>query len=715
MPESAPGESFSYPELSLFLREVPERASILQSMLEALLVSPERRKKLIIRDEKENTPYWIACLTKGLPRQAANRLRFSTYQGDPMADLDIIATVPGSAFEFDPPLRHACAVFDLTGKREPEAENSAAEGEAAVYAANMARILRDSPAEAAAFTAYMEHCDCSETGILLYNSLKFFENPTENISEYTSFCSLPRLLESLLRFRPVQTPHQQARLALVWTKLLNNALHRSVVPSPDAEPEHETHCTLEQLVSYGEEITAHLPRPDDVFSTTLCTALDGRAVAAAMVNLSDRQAARLLHLLTRCCLGFDQPRAQDDMQAWRLPPLAHVAEAFAGTSPNRLAVLLEQLPVQVAGPQLLRVTSSEEAGETLLRLSSAWPPDRMAELRRWLGRNNGETILLAEWRRQLAQSENKMDCFLVYLEATGGTESDFAATHGLSCLQDVLTALEPDRALRNEAALWGIAALPSQSLVLLPKPWLKWANAACAFGQRGRANRSPGAELQVRRDAVAAVPSLEQAAQAAGVHLKPDRPALLRAEALLRKGTIPTQTLEIRFANALKELNEAEYQTCLTAFLPLLRDLALADAVKTLQLLYRADQGSLYTRSLACALQNAVQCREKNRTGKPPVLGGALLQLIATEHLARQRIFTPRDHLILQRLLAVTAHLDVRFRKLCAASLAVTSHPGLEKLRALFTDPSIDNANTSIQLTDAPIRRLTPQPTDREP
>lgn len=690
LPESTPGESFSYPELSLFLREVPERAFLLRTMLEALLVPPERRKKLIIRDEKENNPYWIACLTKGLPRQAANRLRFSTYQGDAMADLDIIATVPDSAFEFDPPLHHACAVFDLTGKRE--AENRAAESDAAVYAATMARILQDSPAEAAAFTAYMEHCNCSETDIFLYNSLKFFENPTEITSKRAPFCSLPALLESLLRFRPVQTPRRQARLALVWAKLLNSALRRSVVPSPDAEAEQETCPTPEQLINCGEEIIEQLSRPDDVFSATLCATLDGQAVAAAMVNLSDTQAAGLLYVLDRCLAA--QSREQDEMQAWRLPPLAHAAKAFVGNPPHRLAILLARLPVQVVGPQLLQAASSDQAGETLLHLSSAWSPDRAAELRRWLSRNGGNPVLLAEWRRRLAQAENKVDCFPVYLEATGGAETDFAATHGLSCLQDVLTALETDRALRNEAALWGIAALPPQALALLPTSWLSWANAACSFVQREAESHVPGAEAQARRDAATAAPALEQAAQAAGVRLKPDRPALLRVEALLRKGTTPTQKLEIRFASALKDLKEAEYQTCLTALLPLLDDLALADAVRTLQRLYRSDQGTIYTRSLACALQNAVQCRKKSRMGKPLVLGGALLQLVAADHLTRQKIFTPRDRLTLQRLLAVTAHLDDRFKSLCAASLAVVSHAELKELRALFNDPSLTKSKS---------------------
>lgn len=93
--EKAGGDSFAYPELAQFVREQSLRADWLRTLLATLFLPPVSRR-VVIRDDKVNNPYWLACITKLLPMAVANSLALSTFQPDG-AGFDILAAPACSA------------------------------------------------------------------------------------------------------------------------------------------------------------------------------------------------------------------------------------------------------------------------------------------------------------------------------------------------------------------------------------------------------------------------------------------------------------------------------------------------------------------------------------------------------------------------------------------------------------------------------------------
>ncbi len=593
-PSVPPGDSFSYPELGLFLREVPERASRLQAMLGALLAPHRDRKPLIIRDEKENNPFWIACLTKALPRRTAGRLRFSTFQCDPVADLDIMATVPNSDFVLDAELLGNCTVFDLTGRTEPNV--GPAEGAAAGYACRMVRLLRDFPEDAAAFTAYMEHADPAEPAAsLLAGSLDFFEHPTCNHpTTAPGFRNLPILLETLLRAVSVRTPEQRTRLGLVWAAVCNEVL-RSVLPDcGDTAPTPtglRNRFDPETLLRCGLELAERAACCGSECAAAVRATLDTQTAAEAVPVLNEAAAALLLLVAERCAANpVDEvvPEEPSDPESGVRPP-SPVHCAFARELRHRPNLLPAVLHIRETAASLLQQTCPEEAGNALFLLGRTLRPDRIAALRRLLDRHGAETVLATEWKHLATHTPDPMCRLLAYLSSLECGDAGFVAGWGLSCLMQVL-------------------------------------------------------------------------------HGCPD---------------------------AIRNLDETAYGTCLSLFFPLLGGRSVPNAAALLRLLYRRDLGGTYTRRLASSLQHELEIRTRHavaespeKNGNIPVLCTAVFQTILQDLTARRAFFASDDLQAVLRLLELAGRLHTPFRALCKAVVAASPHPAVRKLEPLFRDVS---------------------------
>lgn len=112
--EQATGNSFAYTELAQFVREQSRREDWLRTLLATLFLPPVARR-VVVCDEKTNNPYWIACISKLLPKAVANSLSLSTFQPDGMG-FDLLAApshipLPASAHALCPdspdPIRRA--------------------------------------------------------------------------------------------------------------------------------------------------------------------------------------------------------------------------------------------------------------------------------------------------------------------------------------------------------------------------------------------------------------------------------------------------------------------------------------------------------------------------------------------------------------------------------------------------------------------------------
>lgn len=145
------GESFAYHELTLFLNEIPTRAQWLTIMLATLFLPPVKRR-FVIRDEKENTPYWLACLTKLLPRAVANALAVSTCQPDAAA-FDVAAIPPHMQVRTQAPL-----FSPVDGAAPPMPAGLPDSGR--VYARRAVRLLQRRPEAVPIFLEELEKMVC---------------------------------------------------------------------------------------------------------------------------------------------------------------------------------------------------------------------------------------------------------------------------------------------------------------------------------------------------------------------------------------------------------------------------------------------------------------------------------------------------------------------------------------------------------------------------
>ncbi len=168
--EVEPAESFTFEEISAFLREESGRAELLARMGRAVLLSLEDSRAVVIRDKAINNPYWIASIQKLFPPLHAAELSYSSYQEDPRDCATVNATAGETDFTFgDPERRYQFYMFDLAGGRHSEVP------EAADYPAAAARWLAEGPAELERFFEFMQLFAHRKVEPQLLSALHLFE------------------------------------------------------------------------------------------------------------------------------------------------------------------------------------------------------------------------------------------------------------------------------------------------------------------------------------------------------------------------------------------------------------------------------------------------------------------------------------------------------------------------------------------------------------
>lgn len=97
-------------------------AYIFKNLLMAVFAKRETNKRIIICDEVENVPFWIAAVNYALPIKMARNLSFVTYAYDPAeANADIVGVLPvHTAFTKNADDYPAYYVFDLLEGTYPE-------------------------------------------------------------------------------------------------------------------------------------------------------------------------------------------------------------------------------------------------------------------------------------------------------------------------------------------------------------------------------------------------------------------------------------------------------------------------------------------------------------------------------------------------------------------------------------------------------------------
>lgn len=114
------GESITVNRVMKFLAQQGNK-EIFANLLVAVLSKKESGKRVIICDEVENVPLWIAAVNYALPLDMARNLSFTTYAYDPkLCDTDIVGVLPvNTAFIKDTDYPDFY-VFDLLGGSYPE-------------------------------------------------------------------------------------------------------------------------------------------------------------------------------------------------------------------------------------------------------------------------------------------------------------------------------------------------------------------------------------------------------------------------------------------------------------------------------------------------------------------------------------------------------------------------------------------------------------------
>lgn len=101
-----------------FLFESPERLENLKSLIDAFITSQSDKNRIVICDDKENIPFWIAAVTVLLPVEFAKEVTFDTYVSTPQYSFSKLMGIfhEKSNYNFDE-LSGACYIFDFkTGK-----------------------------------------------------------------------------------------------------------------------------------------------------------------------------------------------------------------------------------------------------------------------------------------------------------------------------------------------------------------------------------------------------------------------------------------------------------------------------------------------------------------------------------------------------------------------------------------------------------------------
>lgn len=93
--------SFTYEELSAFLKGSSGYARLLPRMIAAVFAARAQSRPLVVCADPGDGTYWVACLHKAFPLEVAIGLSFSTYQFHERGCADINATTAETDIRFD--------------------------------------------------------------------------------------------------------------------------------------------------------------------------------------------------------------------------------------------------------------------------------------------------------------------------------------------------------------------------------------------------------------------------------------------------------------------------------------------------------------------------------------------------------------------------------------------------------------------------------------
>ncbi len=156
----APAASFTYEELSEFLKENSDRTNRLRLMIMAMCQFRQTSRALVIRDTFLNGLFWVACLQKALPLEYARGISFSTYQYDDRQCAAINITTEGTDFTFDEIQReYQFFMFDYL-----HGQNSQIAKDSIDYAETVSSWMTTDPKTLAEFHEFAAHFRGGEVG-----------------------------------------------------------------------------------------------------------------------------------------------------------------------------------------------------------------------------------------------------------------------------------------------------------------------------------------------------------------------------------------------------------------------------------------------------------------------------------------------------------------------------------------------------------------------
>lgn len=346
--------SFTFEALRDFVRERPERATLLESMVR-LVTSGLGTRRMVIRADFLDGLYWIACVQKLLPVSMMDAVTFSTWQYEERGCADVNLTLESGRFTFDEVNRERRFwMFDFTQgthSRLPPAQDD--------YASRaIAWLLREPDARIEAFHRFARDFDLKEPSVELLSAARLFE-ASHGYGPQPTGAELSGILEFVSR-RVV--PEGYDRVLDLVLSLVN--LSRATCGLSDRE----------RLVGFFTDVASATRRPEhrvhawrawaDLLADTA-----HRSAHSFARTIAVRQRIEVEHGVWSADLAafFLSPEVQGELRDHVLP---RGAEAWQRV----LSEVLHQLRVLRRAP----VTGQPEAMEWVMRIFRASPDDVVA-------------------------------------------------------------------------------------------------------------------------------------------------------------------------------------------------------------------------------------------------------------------------------------------------------------------------------------------------
>jgi hypothetical protein len=582
-----PSASFTLDELQAFLQEAPGRVETLAAMIRAVFVGRTSGRALVVRDSPLNDAFWIACTQKAFPLRHALTLTQSTYQFDSRDCAALNATTSATDFTFgETERKFQFCMFDFIAGTHSEIP-----GEAADYAATIARWMAEQPELAAAFHAFMAGVAHDEIGPELPQLLSVFRMSRGD----KTGLALPAMVDALHVTARHVIPALRASLfepladAAVWSAAegtpeqvlsLLSALAQGVeaaTAGAERPPLARTwlRCfetvrttgrwsVLPALSESRDAIAALAPDAERSISLTLLSTSESAAIGAALATIPVESSIAIEWLIgevLRSARSAGTPSTTGPVQAVvaaareRAGRDRNVAVAILrafGTDPSGLAAACTALASgSVAAETAQR---GESAGRALFAVLRALPEAERTAVRRELDREDTWQILFGEWLATLEASRGHRDVYAEYCNGVLRELPGFDRACRGPIARTFAEAL--DEPARGAAALNWVRVGEVDRFPPMIQRWCIEAAAATIPFSRDVPGGADAARLVAER------------AQRLEMHLEPDRPFL---RLLLERVESPRATPELlelaRLPTALRRIEPRQYGEFLRGFL----------------------------------------------------------------------------------------------------------------------------------------------------